>query len=250
LPLSPTSTTTRDISPLPRRGFHQSNPRTGRARSTSPSQQSVSRHWLTWASSIESVMSQWRLTGNTAASPDQQQFQFQQPSSSGQTTLRPQSARSKTPIDRYGAPVDSGRLTFTRSSSSLTPTPFLSQSSGSDGYNYTLDNIFDASQALLSTPIPPASGALSTTAAPRVMITSSSDSDAPHTRTALRPASAPPPSSPSRPLLAAARLAAPDTPTTVATPPATPQRTRQHRTSPRLPVSKSPKRGGGKAKDK
>jgi hypothetical protein len=210
----------------------------------------VSRLRLTRASSVESVRLQWRLTGNTAASPDQQQFQFQQPSSSGQTTLRPRSARAKTPIERYGAPVDSGHLTFTRSSSSSTPTQFLSQSSGSDGYNYTLDNIFEASQAPQSTPIPPASDALSTTAAPRVMITSSSDSDAPHTRTGLRQASAPPPSTPSWPVLAAARLAAPGTPSTVALPSATPQHTRQRRTSPRLPVSKSPKRGGGKAKDK
>jgi hypothetical protein len=94
LPPSPTSTTTRDRSPLPRRGLRQSTARTGRAKSTSPSRQSVSRLRLTRASSVESVRSQWRLTGNTAASPDQQQFQFQQPSSSGQTTLRPRSARA------------------------------------------------------------------------------------------------------------------------------------------------------------
>jgi hypothetical protein len=48
---SPTSTTTRDRSPLPRLGLHQSTARTGRARSTSPSRQSVSRLRLTRASS-------------------------------------------------------------------------------------------------------------------------------------------------------------------------------------------------------
>jgi hypothetical protein len=251
LPSSPTSSATRDRSPLPCRELHQSEVRPERARSTSPSRQSVSRLRLTRAASEDSVRSQWRMTGNRAASPDQQQFQFQQPSGSGQTTLRPRSARAKTPIVRYGAPVDSGHLTFTRSSSSSTPNPFMSQSSGSDRYNYMLDNIFDASQAPESTPFPPASDALSTTAAPRVMITSSSDSDAPHARTGLRPASAPPPSTPSRPVLAAERLAAPGTPSPViALPSATPQATRQRRTSSRLPVSKSPKRGGGKAKDK
>jgi hypothetical protein len=214
LPLSPTSTTTRDRSPLQRCDLHPITPQTRRARSTLPSQKSERRHRPIRSSSIESVMSQWRRSGNTAASPDQEQFQFQQPS--GQATLQPRSARSKTPIERYGTPVDSGRLTFARSSSSSTPSPFLSQSSESDGYNYTLDNIFDASHRTPQlTPIPPGRSAFSTTAAPRVMITSSSDSDTPQPTTVLRPASAPLPSSPSRPVLAAACLAAPGTTTTV-----------------------------------
>jgi hypothetical protein len=248
----PASPATRDRSPLSQQVLQHNARRQERARSASPSRQTAPNTQLSRAASEESVRSQWRLTGNRAASPDQQRVQYQPPSSSGQTNLRPRSVRAKTPIVRYGATVDSGHLTFARSSSSSTPNPFMSPSSGSDGFNYTLDNIFDASRAPHSTPIPPATGPLSTTAAPRVMITSSSESDSPHVQPDLRPASAPPPATPRRPVLTAARLATPVTPTPVIPLPtaANAQATRQRRTSPRLPISKSPKHGGGKVKDK
>jgi hypothetical protein len=68
----PASPATRDRSPLPYQVLQHNAVRPERARSTSPSRRSATSSRLTRAASEESVRSQWRLSGNRAASPDQQ----------------------------------------------------------------------------------------------------------------------------------------------------------------------------------